>query len=198
MNNNEKILKYFSDELSSEEKKVFESELKNSEEVKKEFLKFQKTLSELKSISVPEVDESYFINLTPKIREKIDKKKKFITIPKLALTFTVAVIVLVVSLNIFNTENRRYMFSVENEKSILSEVLDETSDEQLSDYINFSLGNSSNNFSVLAGGIDYDDESLKTLGEKTLKKFDEYDLIESLGDEEADEIYNQLLNTKIL
>ncbi|OGU33852.1 MAG: hypothetical protein A2068_03120 [Ignavibacteria bacterium GWB2_35_6b] len=198
MNNEEKILKYFSDSLTSEEKKNFEEEIENSEELKNEFVKFRESLSELKNISTPEVDENYFVNLTPRIRNKMGKKRKFFTIPKLAFSFSVFAVILVISFNLFNNENKQIIFSLENEKSILNEVLEETPDEQLSDYINFSLNYGSDNFSVLADEIEYDEENLRTIGEKTLKSFNEYELIDNLSDEEADEIYNQLLNTKIL
>lgn len=195
MNNNEKILKYFSDEFTTEQKKDFETELENSAELKKEFLKFQETLSGLKIAANPETDENYFINLTPRIRKKIKGKKKQFKIPQLAASFAAAAVVILL---LINQEEPKIIFSIEENKSLLSEVLDEAPDEQLDDYFNLSLNSGGNNFSLFTDMNEYDEQILEKHGEKTLKSFNEFDLIDELNEETAEEIYNQLLNTKIL
>lgn len=196
MNNNEKILKYFSDDLSYEQKKSFENELENSAELKKEFLKFHEKLSELKNAAKPKTEENYFINLTPRIREKIKKKKQPFTIPKLAVSFAAAAVVVILLL--LNNEEPKNIFSIEENKTILIEVIEETPNELLYDYFNLSPNSGGNNFSLFADIDEYDEQVLEKLGEKTLKSFNEFELIDDLNEETADEIYNQLLNTKIL
>ena len=197
MSNEEKILKYFSEELSPEERKKFESEIENSDELQKEYFRMEKLLSDLKESADVEIEKSYFTNLVPNLRNRMERKKKLVSIPRLAFIIPLIAVLFIVSLNIDKTFDSKVSFSLNEHNEALNEALEQATDEELSDYIDINLDYSENNFSVLSDNMDINYNNLKTIGESTLKSFDEYELINSLSEEEATEIYNKLLNKKI-
>lgn len=195
MNNEEKVLKYFADDLSAEEKKKFENEIENSEELKIEFEKTGSMLAQLKQDSKIHADEIYFINLVPNVRMKMQNKRELFTIPRLAFSLPVIIVFLVVT---FTYKNNDVSFSLNEYKEKLNEAIEKASLDQLEDYIDISYNDYQKSFSAVSFDLELDDNIPISIGEKTLKSFDEYDLINNLSEEEADEIYNKLLKSKIL
>lgn len=195
MNNEEKVLKYFADDLSAEEKKKFENEIENSEELKIEFEKTGSMLAQLKQDSKIHADENYFINLVPNVRMKMQNKRELFTIPRLAFSLPVIIVFLVVT---FTYKNNDVSFSLNEYKEKLNEAIEKASLDQLEDYIDISYNDYQKSFSAVSFDLEFDDNIPISIGEITLKSFDEYDLINNLSEEEADEIYNKLLNSKIL
>lgn len=75
---NEEILKYLSGIFSEDEKNAFEEELKISGELANQFSKTKEVLYGFDLAKV-EVNENYFNNLIPTVRQRIESQKRFFT-----------------------------------------------------------------------------------------------------------------------
>jgi hypothetical protein len=73
---NEKIIKYFSGEMSSSEMEEFEKTVATTPSLQEEFVKYRDFFSSINDTRNPEVENDYFINLIPKFREKLEYKRK--------------------------------------------------------------------------------------------------------------------------
>jgi hypothetical protein len=71
--NEEVIIKYLSGLMSDEEKLVFEKESEESSEINSAMLRVKESLSRF-DLSDVDIDERYFVNLLPKIHEKVNSK----------------------------------------------------------------------------------------------------------------------------
>lgn len=198
MNNEERILKYFSDELSFEEKKLFEADLEDSEELQREYYLLREKLTELKENAVVAADDSYFSNLVPIVRSKMELRNNYFTFPRLALTLSVLAVLYIVSFNILDFSGKKISFTLNDKSPMLNEALEDATDDQLSEYIDINLNYSGNSFSVITDGLEITSDNLEGIGESALKSFDEYELLNKLNEDEVNEIYNKLLNKKIL
>ena len=92
---NEEIVKYISGFMSVSEIENFEKKLLSSQELNEQYEEAKKVLADLK-IDGNEVDENYFTNLVPRIRNRLaSKKKSFLRkrIYYLAPAFTVILLV---------------------------------------------------------------------------------------------------------
>lgn len=100
--NKELILKYLSDTLSDNEKKIFEKKLHNDLLFKETLDSFNEKINIKKEI----LDEGYFINLIPRVKQKINNKRK---IPVIKFAYGLSVIfislVIIFFINKINTTN---------------------------------------------------------------------------------------------
>ena len=99
MKRNDEILRYLSDLMSGGEKEKFESELSSSEELRAEFELLKSRLEGLKNVSEISSDSPYFQNLLPRVRTRIEKKKKLKWIPRLAYIVPTATAVILLAIN---------------------------------------------------------------------------------------------------
>ncbi len=76
MKNDEIILKYLSDLMDEDEKKQFEIRLGKDQNLKNDFESINNKLNTFTDTNVIETDSSYFINLMPKMRNKIERKER--------------------------------------------------------------------------------------------------------------------------
>ena len=72
---NEKIIKYFSGEMSHSEKEEFEKTVAATPSLRKEFIKYRDFFSSINETRNPDVDDDYFVNLIPKFRENLEYKR---------------------------------------------------------------------------------------------------------------------------
>jgi hypothetical protein len=70
------ILKYLSDILDDKERSDFESELGKNSVLKDRFEVVSKNLEDLKQLTPVDSDTSYFSNLLPKVRKRMDAEPK--------------------------------------------------------------------------------------------------------------------------
>lgn len=186
MKNNDRIIRYLSGMMSPGESIEFENELKHSKTLPQEFLKFKEQLSGLNT--KPEREEhQYFINLMPRVRERMQKRKiNFYSTFKYLVPACVLILV--------------YIIIPFRSSSELEEQINDLSDSSQTELLNFIeddeivLNNNDEVFeSAISDQLTYDD--LNNLGAKYMNT---EDLLENLSEEEADKIYNTILNTKIL
>lgn len=200
MNNKDTILKYLSDLMDDKEKREFEDELKNNSVLKEEYDKYSRGISNFVEDTQVEEDSAYFNNLVPKIKAKLDKKKKsrtYIFAP--VLSFGIAVLMLLL---LSFPSNKNYSSIDDYADLDISEALAGTDNEELedlfernfiSDYTFYHTGDFTSNFEITDEELFYDNIQLD-------EKYPEYDyeLYEDISDSEADIIYEELINKNIL
>lgn len=125
----ERILKYLSELMDAKERILFEEELAASQELKSDFESLKNRLEDFNLSKSIETDERYFANILPRVRERLDKRKKilswrsayFIT-PSMAAV-AVLFILLLNSKSEFETQY----------KDLANEVLNNFSDKDVSE-----------------------------------------------------------------
>ena len=96
MKNENKIISYLDGQMDEEERRLFLSELESNAELKAELSEYRKFMENINSLKNIKTDPDYFINIIPEFRKSAVKKKKLGIIPKLALGFTTATVVLLI------------------------------------------------------------------------------------------------------
>lgn len=127
--NEERILEYLSDLMSENERLSFENELANSDELIREFAAIKKKLEELNLPISIESDERYFAGILPRIKERLDKKKNFITWKSVYVLTPTAAAVIILSLFFFNSKTE---FD-DQYKELANVVVNNFSDQEVSD-----------------------------------------------------------------
>ncbi|NNG26659.1 MAG: hypothetical protein HKM87_03985 [Ignavibacteriaceae bacterium] len=75
MNNDERIIKYLEGELQEDERSLFEKDLSNSETLRNELAAYNKVLTSFDEQKLFDTESTYFTNLVPSIREKLEQRK---------------------------------------------------------------------------------------------------------------------------
>lgn len=89
----DEILKYHSGLMTEEEMKLLEKKISDLPNMREEFNKTKELIERLKDYSNIETDESYFTNLLPRVRERIDKRKGQVAIGRVAYALSISVFV---------------------------------------------------------------------------------------------------------
>lgn len=196
------ILKYLSDLLGEKEKVEFEEELKKNPELNKRFEHFQNTLGEIKDLVSEDSGSVYFSNLVPKVRDKIESDKN-VVVPayaKKAIAFGLALVLLFIVVFI-NTEG-----DIDLNFESLTVTIDSTDSDELNDFVD--LRYSDIEVYDLISGIELENYS-EAINEQLSENLDDlYDYsdyaylgingINGISDSEEDEIFESLIDKKIL
>jgi len=199
--NEERILKYLSDSLNEKEKAEFENELTLSKELNCEFLLLKEKIDSLKFENEIPVDERYFANLLPRVRNRMKKKnfsyyskRIYYIAPTLA---AVAVLLLFIMKPSTITENQYYTLANEvvnniSDKEVSQKYLYEIEDDPASVELTF---NDENINSEIASDADLNNKELISLIEKNYSE--DYSTLNKLSDKELEVIANNLNMIKI-
>jgi hypothetical protein len=200
---NDKIILYLDDQMSEEEKRIFESELKNSIVLQKELEDYQNILKEITEPKNILIEENYFSQMIPKLRGRIEERKKLKIIPKLAFGITTIAAVLIVffftftnksvknEINSMNTEN------AQNSNTEFSSILRNGSNQ-------INLGNLSNEEAakydsvfnkMISNALSLTPQSINYLSADNNTELS--NMLQGIDQKEANDIYNQLLHKKI-
>ncbi len=199
MNNKDKIIRYFDNQMPAEEKELFEKELNNSPDLQKEIEDYKLFLSSFKET---ELKEDYINNVIPKFRERMRRKSKLQRFSgRFALAGSIAVAVIFAAFLLFNSRNTS---NIESIQQLVSQITTEDANAAASTYLNnVSLSDLNINSSDA-----YDSVFTKILGnELSVSTNSNLDLISSnnnslsqleqyINDNEADNIYKEILNKK--
>ena len=200
---NDKIILYLDNQMSDEEKLVFEDELKKSETLRRELENYKNLLGEIKEIENISIDEDYFSQMVPKFRGRMEERRKFRIIPKFALGITTIAAILV--LIIYTSNNK-------NVSNINTPVKTEITQNNNNDLLSL-LGSNSNqlNLGILSNDdVTRYDSVFNTMLLNALSlspqsvsyltidnNTDLSNMLQGINQNEANEIYNQLLHKKI-
>lgn len=113
-----KLVDYYEDSLSPEEKNLVQSHLEICPDCLKELQKIKSTFELLKNESSYKPDETYWTNFVPGVRSKIEKGQgaTLVPIPRLKIAGGIVSLVLVLLLGIFLfKEDQRVMFKSSEE-----------------------------------------------------------------------------------
>jgi hypothetical protein len=199
--NEERILKYFSDLLNEKEKTQFENELKFSEELNNEFLLMKEQIDSLKFGNGISVDERYFANLLPRVRNRMEKKNFTFYSKKIyyiAPTLTAIAVLLLFFMkpsavieNQYNTLANEVVNNI-SDKEVSQKYLYEIEGDPASVELSF---NNENINSDITSGTDLNHKELISLMEKNYS--DDYSTLNKLSDKELEVIANNLNMIKI-
>lgn len=194
-----RIILYLDNQLSEDERRIFEIELGKSSELSKKVELYQNMMKGLKVDEQNLADEEYFVNLIPKFRKNLPEGKKlFINRNAYALTAAAVVIALIFILfNPFKTsENNSVdgLISTFNEQEA-AEVLDYYSNNLTAMNVDQLNGSSDSLFvELISSELDFQASDLKKIARSDINYLN--DIYSELQSEEVDVIYNEILKTK--
>lgn len=193
--NNEQILKYLSGLMNESEKTQFENEIQNSKVLKNEYEEIQKQLSEMIKLKSASANETYFNNLLPKVKERINSKEKMGLYKKLYYLVPVTAAVLITILFWPGTEQSLGEYTSQLTDEIINNIdYESVADHAFSEvyYTNELLYDSYNNdlFSIsLPDDVPISKEQL--YNEIDIASYD-YSFLNDLSEEELKSIYNKI------
>ena len=195
MNIDERIIKYLDDELSAEEKTLFEEELKSSEVLQREFQKYLKVKDETDRIEKLKLDPQYANNILTEFHEKFDKRRSLSFKKNLGYAFGLMLIfVLSISvLKIFFNERTNIAdftesLNTDQKIEILKNLNSETT---INDMIPENISET-DLVSLIESDLQVDSEIAETY-------HIEYDeIVSGLSDDEIEGIYQKIINTNLL
>lgn len=195
----ERIILYLDNQMNDSEQMEFEKEIQNSKELQKLVEKYRMTLNNLKMEEKISLNETYFVNLLPKIRKKLYSSPKSIFIkPSIEFISLILIIGFTFFISIINMKKDFNSFDNlistlnENEAAQIFTEYDTELSAIASDQVNGSTE------ALLSELI----ESELNLNEEDVINFIVSDAIgidnvfNEMKSNETEEIYAQLLQTK--
>ncbi len=194
-----RIILYLDNQMSQEERKIFESELTNSSELSKEVESYKNILKSLTFDEKQSKHDDYFANLIANFRQtKLSSKKYFSFKPAYALTAAVSIIILVFVF--FNPFNKTEIETVDK----IIAGLDETEAAELIDYFSNGLtqtevdqtnGQADSLFAdMISNEFEFDESDVKMLVSSDESYLNS--IFSNIDSDETEKIYNEILNTK--
>ncbi len=200
-NRKEQIIRYLDGNMGEDEKLHFEKILAKDTELQQETGQVKKLLSSMKDDAGPDTDETYFVNMVPEFYIRYSKKKKFI-FSKLAYSLSTAAAIILILVIIFRPAGTI-------KQSTLNELTANLSESELNETLKqyadrYSLNDLMNSASAKTDSIVTDmvanELDLSGIIDKTVadKYINTDELISSMNETEANELYSQLINEDII
>jgi hypothetical protein len=203
MKNKDTIMKYLSELMTESERTQFEKRLKNDPELKSEFEKVQSNLSMLVKNSEIEDESNYFVNLVPKVRERMQakqRKKSAVLVPALAFAISILIIFFLQFPAINNQSG--FDITVSNEElSVIVSDADSLNANELfttnfiDDYEYYNSQSSFDEFDLYLDESIISGADLDAVNSYYVESSTSYD---DFSNEQVDIIYEELINKKIL
>ena len=191
----ERIIKYLDDDLTSDEREAFERELLSSEELKREFEKYSIIKANIKRQKNLKLSSEYLNSILSEFHKKAQSRKKETIRKSLSYAFGLILLILIgisVQKIFFNKTATKL-----NDLEKFTQSLDEKQKLDLLENLD-----DSDEIASIISGKEYFDLLKKDLvvNENVLENYDigYKDLIGNLSENEADKIYNELINRNIL
>jgi hypothetical protein len=201
----DRIILYLDGQLSEKDKLDFENELKENDELKSQMEKYKSFFSSINSLKNIEIDEVYFANNIPRFRGKLDKKRKFVLVPKFSLILSTAVAVFLIFFLILNnnktetsTKSLNTLVKNANQNEMQAVFDTYTNNLNLPDALNASTITDTNTSSVINQSFFNELHLSQNEVQKYLnsQNIDYNNLISGLGDHEIETLYNELNSKK--
>lgn len=190
---NEKILKYLSGTMTEKEIEKFEEEIKVDISLSNEC---EDIKSILKGISIPEgiqLDERYFINLIPRIKEKLDSKKRNPLSRR--ISYAIPALIIIIVIVFFFPSNKEK--TDEAYRLLTEEVINNIDNEEVAGkYLDYTLMQNLS-YVGLNGEIDASIPSIIEMPSEystinNYEYYNEYSTYENYSDEELEKAYKYL------
>ena len=193
MQSDEKIIKYLENEISPEERKAFEEELSKSDSLREQFNKFLSVKDEINNSKNYTLGKDYFDSILPEFRNKLNHNKSRSISKNISYAFGV-MLVLISSVFIFNRVLNDYEKS--NNLRQFTESLDEHQKIELLEDLN---GNVEEYYQIGDNDLSFTEiiQNDLLVNNEVAEVYDinYVELIDQLSPTEADEVYNEILNT---
>ena len=189
---NEKVLKYLSGMMTEKEIEKFEEEIRLDNTLSNELEGFK---GKLKEISLPadiQLDERYFISMLPRMKEKLDSKKRNSLSKRISYAIPVMIIIIAIIFFPSNKENTEEAY-----KLLTEEVINNIDNEEVAGkYLDYTLMQNLS-YTSLNGEIDASIPSIiETPNDysnmNNYEYYNEYSSYENFSDEELEKAYNYL------
>ena len=194
----DEVLRYLAGMMSESETKLFEQKLKASDELNSQLRCVREKLSDLDLKNI-DANELYFNNLLPRMRERLEYKKKHSVLKKIyylapALTIIITVIIF------FPRSSRSTEF---NYQDLAEVVVNNINDEEVtSKYVSENILDPS--LSPIVDNSDYSvglDNNRGKIPDSYIRLLDysnteTFRMLNNLSDEELNNIYKELSNIK--
>jgi len=196
MTTDERIIKYLENELSPEERNLFEMDLNNSAELREDLNKYLKIKTETDELKKIKLNSLYLNTLIPEFRKKLDAPKSVSVKRNLGYAFGL-MLIFILSISILKN-----LFSSENPAIVLQEFtqsLNENQKVELLENLNgdaevYKLVSENISDNELTNLLTTELEINNEVAEAYNISFDE--LIVGLSQQKIDEIYAEILNRK--
>lgn len=200
MNRDEQIRRYLDGELAGVELISFEAEVNNSPELKNLVDSYRNTLNQFKKIENVNVEESYFVNIIPRFRERNERRKQFRFKPVFTYGSISLVIVSVLLIFLFNQN-----YNVINGNITINQI----SREELNSYLNANSQDNSdlqltNNIpaeydsvfnAIVLNELTVNDNSGRAIVDISDNDFN--NILDEISNDDAENIYSSLISKKI-
>lgn len=189
MKNEDRIRKYIEKELTQEEIISFETELKISSQLRKEYQKYLKVKSEVDDLKELKLNPDYLDSILPEFRNKLNTPKQFSYRENLGYAFGVMAVFIVIAFLLRNflsttpetTDLEKFTQSLNEDQQIaLLETLN--GDTEL-----YNLVEESKIINLIAANLQIDNEVAEAYN------IQYSDLVEGLNQKEIEIIYNEIL-----
>jgi len=190
----ERILKYLSGMMTVEENKIFEKEIEQNITLYRELINTKRKLNEIPLPKEIWLDESYFNNLLPRIKEKLNYKKK-VTLQR-RISYAIPVIVLIITV-IFFLPSRKDDYSTEGYKLLTEEVANNIDNEDIAGkYLDYSFVQNLS-YAGINGEIDVSIPSNfempnEYINTNNYEYYNEYSSLENYSDDQLEKAYKYL------
>jgi len=204
MNNRNIILKYLSDLMEEGEKTQFEEQLKTDTKLKEEFDQFENSLNKLNSLAEIQNDSSYFNNLVPIVRNRIEVKKqkrKIVWVP--AISFAVTLLIFFMLQFPKSTEQNSFKLNISSQdlmtlvsdadSSVVNELM---TSNFIDDYAYLNTTEAGNEFDVYLDDSFVSEVDPEDIG--TYYNVDQVNNYSDLSEDQVNTVYEELINKKIL
>lgn len=203
MKNKDTILKYLSELMTESERIKFEERLKNDPELKSEVEKIQSSLNAFNQNSEIEDETNYFVNLVPKVREKMQdkqKRKSVVLVPAIAF----AISILIIFFLQFPGINKQSGFDITFTSEELSVIVSDSDSLNVNEFFTTNFIDDYEYYNSQSSFDEFDlylDESI--ISEADLDAVNSYYVgsstsYDDFSSEQVDIIYEELINKKIL
>jgi hypothetical protein len=191
---NDLILRYIDGNMDGEEKIRFEAELKNSLSLQKEISKYRNVCNGFSGYKDIPADDDYFRNMVPRFRSKLPGKLKRFPLQKVAFASAASLIVVMFLFLLLNKTNQIPNITDNLNDHELTELWDKFSSDVLpSDFsADITVDSTINALYLSEINITPDIDSYYFAD----KRSDVSTLVKDMNDEEADNIYKEIINKK--
>ena len=196
MNNDERIIKYLDGELQEEEKALFEKDLSRSEALQNELAAYKKVITAIDEQKSFDTKTTYFTNLIPIIREKLEQRETRNPVRKFG--YAVAfILILVTGYFIFQP----LFFSSPENILAVEEFADNLTDAELGEMIDYLVEDNESEF-IDEDLYNFEEDELENIiyastSEAKLAIISDFGINNFSADipeTEKEDIYNELIN----
>jgi hypothetical protein len=191
---NDLILRYIEGSLTGDEKTRFETELNNSASLQKELSRYRNIYSQFSVYNEIPADDDYFRNMVPRFRSKLPGKLRRFPMQRVTFVTSACIIVVMFMFLLLNKNTPSPNIAENLDEHELTELWDKFS----SDVSNFELSadasvDSSINALYLSEMYITPEIDAYYFADR---KSDVNSIIKDINDEEADNIYKEIINKK--